>query len=380
LGFEGRTGFEERAGKDVVDVSVNAIELAGGAFAMLAASPLLQEQTETGKLVGILDYCLQVANCRQALLAQRLDLSPMTLNQLLSRRNLVDVPTLLKLLAFFGVTIADFVQKPIPILVSSYQLANFIRSLPDKRESTVQPKLKPGQRATPELLVEVQSTLEAALLEDNPPGLPTLARRMGLTTVKVPWHHYPHLCRAIIEKRKARFNMDVARQGLAEIIDLAETPPPLKTIASHLKTSPVTLRRFFPDEVAAIKAQRCITRNVAALRHDVEAFLIVEPPLSLSEVSRRLGVKTHHIRQYCPDLRQAITRRFAIYRRTCAAERKRTSIAAVRNAVAKLNDEGQFPTKSKVAAVIGRTKRLILTKSEREAFSATMHELGLWQR
>ena len=380
LGFEGRDGSDGRPVKDAVDVTENAVKIARGALTMLAASSLIQERVAIDKLVGLLEYCLQSASCRQVALAKRLGMSPATLNRLICRRSLVTVPTLLNVLACLGLDIADFVQKPVATIVSSGRLDDFSSSLPNKRGSAIQSRLKSGQHATPELLAEVQATLEAALTEDDPPGLPTLARGVGLTKAKVLRSHYPQLCRAIIEKRKSHFNLDAARQVLAEIVSSEATPPPLVTIASQLKTSPVTMRRFFPDEVAAIKARRHAIKDLAALRRSVETFLDVDPPLSLSEISRRLGVKTHHIRQHCPDLQQAIVQRFATYQHTCAVERERQSIAAVRHAVTKLTASGQFPTKSRVAAMLGRTRRLILTKSEREAFSEMMHELGLWQR
>jgi hypothetical protein len=196
----------------------------------------------------------------------------------------------------------------------------------------------------------------------------------------VLWSHYPHLCRAIVEKRKSRFNLEAARQELTKIVNSAATPPSLVTIASRLKTSPITLCKCFPDETTTIKARRRKVQDVVALRRSVTAFLDVDPPLSLSEISRCLDVKTHHIRQHCPDLKQLIVQRFADYQHACAVERKRQSIAALRQAVAELNASGRFPTKSKVATMLGKTGRLILTKSESEAFSEMMHELGLWQR
>src|SRR5262249_37617262 len=144
--------------------------------------------------------------------------------------------------------------------------------------------------------------------------------------------------------------------------------------------SSVTLRRTFPEEVAAIKARRSSIRDVAELRRSMAAFLEVDPPVSCSEISRRLGIKMHHLRQHCPEVRQALIERFALYRHSCARERQRQEREAVRQAVASIHERGQFPTKSKVAAVLGKSRRMILTASEREAFSAMMQELGLWQR
>jgi hypothetical protein len=112
----------------------------------------------------------------------------------------------------------------------------------------------------------------------------------------------------------------------------------------------------------------------------VEAFLTVDPPLSLRAVSRRIGVKLHHVRQHCPDLQQALVQRFATYQHSRTLEREQRAVAAIRQAVTQLNASGQCPTKSKVATLLGRTRRLILSKSESMAFSQMMHELGLQPR
>ncbi len=380
LGFEGRPGSSGRPVKGAVCVTENALTIAQGALSMLAASSLIRESADVAKLVGLLEYCLQSADCRQAALAKQLGMHPVALSRLFRDRSLVNVPTLLNVLACCGLDVADFVQERLAALVSSGRLADLISRLPSKRGSAIQPRLKTGHRATTELLTEVQAALEIAVTEDDPPDLLTIARRVGLTTTRILWRRYPQLCRPIVEKRKSRFNRQEARQVLAEMASSVAPPPPLVTIAAQLKTSPVTLSRLFPDEVAAIKARRRAVKDVAALRRSVEALLAVDPPLSLSEISRRLGVKAHHIRQHLPDLRRTIVQRFAAYRHACSVERARKSIVAVRNAVVELKANGQLPTKSKVAAMLGRTRRLMLFKSESETFSAVMHELGLWQR
>lgn len=381
LGFEGRLCAGDRPVKDASGLTGSAVRTAAGALTLLSISSVIQESVAIDKLAGLLEFCSQSAGCRQVVVAKHLDMSPATLSRLLCRRRLVTVPTLLSALACLGLDTADFVQMPVETIASSGSLDDFIGHLPHGKGESVYPsRLRQGQRASPELLAEVQMTLEAALAEDDPPGLPTLAQRAGLTTVKILRAHYPHLCRAIMEKRKLRFSPQVARQVLTEIANSAATPPSLMTIASQLKTSPVTLCKYFPDEITAIKARRRTIQDVMALRHSVEAFLNEDPPLSLSEVSLRLGIKTYHIQKHCSDLKWVIVQRFAAYQHTCAVERERQSIAAVRRAVTKLDASGQFPTKSKVAALLGRTRRLILTPSESEAFSEMMCELGLWHR
>ena len=357
----------------------SAIQMAEGALNLLAASALIQDKIAHDKLGAIIDYCLQSAHCPQVALAKQLTLWREMIPQLIRGQRRVTIPTLLNVLARLGVQIDEFVEKPVATLVMADSLVHLIAGLSPPQEATPPTVLKPGQHPTAAFLSEIQAVLETALAQDDPPGLPTLARRAGLTTRKVLWSHFPHLCQAIQAKRKRRLNREKIRRVLKKVLSSAAAPPSQETIAARLKISPITLRKYFPEEVAAIRARRRTIQDVAVLRHRVEAFLQANPPLSLSEILRRLDVKTHHLAQHCPDLRQALVQRFATYQHARAVERERQSIAAVREAVMQLHASGQLPTKTKVAVILGKTRRMILTKGESEAFRAMMSELGLWQ-
>jgi len=380
LGYASRPGGDGRAVQTAFAVGECAAVLAQGACTLLAAGSVIGEQLERTKLANLLDSCLVAANCRQAALARALGLSSEALHRLIGGGHVLNLPTLLNILAEVGVGIADFVHQPLASLVASGHLDAFVQRLPNKRPSAMPSRLKQGQRASAALLAEVRVTLEAGLAEEDPPALKTLAQHVGLTTVKLLWSHEPQLCRAIRDKRKARFNRQAAKEVVAALASSNVLPPTLETIAAQLNTSLVTLRRAFPAEVAAIKARRSSIQDVTELRRTMAAFLEVDPPVSCSEISRRLGIKMHHLRQHCPDVRQALVERFALYRQSCARARQRQECEAVRQAVASLHERGQFPTKSKVAAVLGKSRRMILTVTEREAFSVKMQELGLWQR
>lgn len=381
LGWRERPGLNGCAASPLSVLPNDVIDLAQGACRLLAASSCIQARGECNSTIAqLLHYCLDVSHCRSVTLAQRLTLSPTGLSRLVRGQDLVSIPTLLRLGERLGLTVNDFAEQDVAAIVSSGRLNAFLQTLPNKYAHPGPSRLRPGRRATPELCTEVQLALETALAKEDPPGLPTLARQVGLTTVKILWHYYPHLCRAIIAKRKARFNPEQARQTLAEIATAPTMPPSLVTIARQLKTSPVSLKRYFPALVAVIKARHVIVGNVEKLRDRVAAFTVIEPPLSFSEVTKRVGIKAHHIRHHCPDLHHVLVQRYAEYRHTCATERKQASIEAVRTAVQMLHKNGQYPTKHKVALLLGKPSRLILSTVESEAFHKMMQELALWQR
>ncbi len=111
----------------------------------------------------------------------------------------------------------------------------------------------------------------------------------------------------------------------------------------------------------------------------MRTFLEMEPPLSMAEVSRRLGWSKDYVLQHYPDLYQTIVQRFADYRHTRALERERQRAAAVRDAVLELHSLGQFPTPTKVAAILNQSSWTSLKPPEKKAYEEMMYELGLWQ-
>jgi transcriptional regulator with XRE-family HTH domain len=379
LGRSSQPSTDPSSPEDTLPVTDSALPSAQGALNLLAASALIQEEIPRDKLGALFDYCLQSAHCPQVTLAKRLNLAREMIPQLIRGERRVTIPTLLNVLARLGLRIDEFVAKPVATLVTADSLVHLIAGLSPPPEATPPTVLRPGQHPTTAFLAEIQALLETALAQNDPPGLPTLARRAGLTTRKVLWSHFPHLCQAIQAKRKRRLNREKIRRVLKKVLSSAAAPPSQETIAARLKISPITLRKYFPDEVAALRAQRRTIQDVAVLRHRVEAFLQADPPLPLSETSRRLDVKMHHIVQHCPELRHALVARFKAYQHARAVERERQAIAAVRAAVSQVHARGELPTKTKVATILYKNRRAILTKTESEAFHAMMSELGLWQ-
>ena len=373
----GMLGREHNRIKEENEISKALLAEARAMQTFLAASPPVPEQASIKKLAALLEYSIRQSHSYPPALAAQLGLRPHIVYRLLAGGTLVSPTTLLTALSGLGVETRKFVDRSIAEIVASGCLGSAIDRLPPKRR-TLHRRLRTGQHASPQLLAEMQAALEAALHEDYPPPLTVVARCIGVK-VKTLRRRFPCLSRDIIEKRRAKRSLPAWREHLAQIVHSSEIPPPIHAIASQMKTSSVTLGKFFPAEMAVVKSRRRIVEE-SVLRREVAAFLEVEPPVSFEQVSRQLGVKTHHIRRHCPDLQQAIVQRFAAYKLSRTLERRRLAVAAVRDAVLRLNMEGQLPTKTKVAVMLKRTHRAILTVAESAAFTQIMHELGLWQR
>jgi hypothetical protein len=374
LGLSERTASSTQLSDPVTE---DAMRVAQGASAMLAAASLSMHDVTLDKLVRMLQWCLQAANCRQIHLARALKLEPHTVYRIVARDNLIAIPTLLTILAGLGVGVPDFVTRSFDEIVASDCMAQFVAGLPNKQKRRRPSSLAKGQRATPELLAAIQAALESAVEEATPTTLKALAFGLGLTTPKLLRTHYPQLSQKIVDRRKAAANLEMFGEYLRAVVDGVETPPPLFRIAEQLKTSVVTLYKYFPEEMQVILERRRIVADVTEFQRQVAAFLDVDLPLPLHKVALQLGVKASHIRLHCPDLQRAIVQRHTEYKHARSLERKHRLVVQVREAVVALHAQGKRPSKSKVAAMIGRERWQILKGEEVEAFMEAMRDLGL---
>jgi hypothetical protein len=373
LGFEGRPRSNSRSATGATYVTNEAIKLAEATRAMLAASPLIQEDLSIQKLLALLDHGVKVSGCTQGALAQRLG-THRRLGYRLTHNKRVTLAILLQLLTSMELEMADFVREPIAILVS-HHLDSFVRSLPRKQTGNLPAARKVGQRAPTDIWDGAQALLEATVAEEYPPSVRALARRMRVSSSALRYH-YPELCRTISEKRRLRSRGEVVRRVLTEAANAEVPPPPLYRLASQVKTGAWSLHEHFPDEVAAVQARRARWEAVN-VQQKLEGFLEIDPPLSMREVAHRIGWCTTYVKGHHPQLYQAIVRRYAEYRHTCALEREQQAQAAVRDAVLQLHSSGHFPTKANVARILRASDWTILTETEREAFDEMMAELGL---
>ncbi|MCO5189462.1 MAG: TniQ family protein [Anaerolineae bacterium] len=360
------------------DCDEAAQELAERILRMLAVGQSGGQDVTLEKLSRLLCWCQQKANCRQIDLVRGLEIEPpFVVYRLISQKNLITIPILLTILDGLGVTPYHFMTKQFEEIVTSGCMQQFVGRLPNKEKKRVRSRLAKGQRATPELLADVEKRLTAALKEEMPPSLTALSRELGLTTVKVLKRHYPEMCRAIVNKRRVCFDFDLVGDYLKELIGATEMPPTLNEIAKQLQTSAVTLRANFPEEMAALVARRKVIPDVADFSRQVAAFLEVMPPLPLIEVAAQLGVAPYHIRLHCPKLRQEIVKRHTDYIHERSLERKRQRATKVRESVSTLHAQGEYPTKTKVAKMFGREQWQILVPDESEAFTEAMRDLGV---
>jgi hypothetical protein len=102
--------------------------------------------------------------------------------------------------------------------------------------------------------------------------------------------------------------------------------------------------------------------DVAGVRGALEAALTQAAPMSLRAIGIRVGYSSQYLRQYAPDLCDAIVERYRDVRAAHKAERLRESVVEIRRVAGALHAEGVYP--SAVRVIAGACRPLRLTEPE----------------
>lgn len=182
--------------------------------------------------------------------------------------------------------------------------------------STAAPKIEPGR---------LHRQLEQLLADPDYDfvSLAQVAQSLGVSPGIIA-HHCPQLHAQIgqrnrqVRQAKRQSRQEKLAGDLTAILAAAETPPPpLTEVARRLQIHPDSVQKLCPDLCRLIIErhrrfyQTCQERMETELRH----FLADEtqPPLSVSQIARRLATNTAHLHHYFPELCQALTRRYRSY-------------------------------------------------------------------
>lgn len=158
----------------------------------------------------------------------------------------------------------------------------------------------------------MEKALQQALKETLPPSLAEIANRLGYVSAQCFRTKFPHLCEAIMERRAKSSVEHALQEALKE-----ENPPSLSQIAENCGYACLSdFREKFSDLCDLIIARRaeCRARFLNRLKMNLEAILVENPPPTLQAVSKRLGHKSTAILFLSyPDLSQAIAKRHATH-------------------------------------------------------------------
>lgn len=170
-------------------------------------------------------------------------------------------------------------------------------------------------------MLRIRQELEAILAADEtpPPCFQEVARRLKQPHTTL-YNRFPDLGRAIIKRYEEWHEAEIRRlhQELEAILANDETPPPsLTEVANRVGEHRNTLLSRFPELCRQIedRHQKHEEAERIRIRQELEQILQSDeiPPLSIEQVSQRLGYERRYFRRNFPELYQAITERYQEY-------------------------------------------------------------------
>jgi AraC-like DNA-binding protein len=208
---------------------------------------------------------------------------------------------------------------------------------------------------------------------DSP--LKAIAKGLGCHC-KVLRKRFPELCRLVEDRYKKSFDLVQINQALVNALACSITPPSVKEIAKSLGYPEKVLEYHFPELCSEIFKRRSIKFDTEHLRSALEAVLTnKEEPISMSEVSRRLGYSADVLRKHFPELCAAIAAKYQKFRHQRKQERVQKLCLAAQEATAAIHNQGERPTQTRVGSVMGGTIHFRIPEV-RSAWQQKMKELG----
>jgi transcriptional regulator with XRE-family HTH domain len=173
---------------------------------------------------------------------------------------------------------------------------------------------------------EIGAALKASLAHDDPESVPRIARRLGYASSAPILQQFPALCRGIHAKiasqKKARMRAmrRIVKQALQQ-----KAPPSLRQLATRLgyKDKKVIGHYFGPFSSELLALRKAVKKKEATrLRRKLQRSTRKEPPPSVGEVCRRLGLQRLKASRWFPNEYRVIVARYLQRRRERARRRQ----------------------------------------------------------
>jgi len=216
---------------------------------------------------------------------------------------------------------------------------------------------EPGTKRICELN-RIRELLEGSLVQDPPVSVRSIAAMLGYADGNGGFIHrrFPELCRSIAIRRKAweKGRLEALRSAVSMAI-LEQPPPTLHALSRRLgfQTS-TTLRSWVPDLADRLK-KKCSVYAAAEtnkLRVALSVILQEDPAPSFASVARRLQRSPSSLKEKAPDLCSAIASRHQRQRAATAQERRKVLEDEVWRIAKDLKAKGQNPTQARILSLL----------------------------
>ncbi len=206
----------------------------------------------------------------------------------------------------------------------------------------------------------IKDALQKALNEPVTPSLLEIRKRLGYQSKYkgrlVLQRRFPELCQAIAERRAAQQvkYQSYLRRKLKSI--LGEEPAPTLTEVSKR----LGFRRYnyllehHPDLCRVIVRRHSEYRKAKfnGISDKLRAILREDPPVSLLTAATRLGHCSAYLGSRFPDVCQAISKRYRLFKRKRRLENKREAVKRLRATALRLDSTGVYPSLNRIKAAL----------------------------
>lgn len=204
----------------------------------------------------------------------------------------------------------------------------------------------------------IRSSLEQSLAQDPPVSVRRIAAQLGYANGGLIHRKFPDLCHAIAEKLEAckvrRFG---ALRRAVSAASVEDPPPTLHNLSRRLGfRNSSTLRSWFRNETDRLLEARAIhaQKETANLRAALLSILSGESAPSLSSVARQLDLSVSTLAEKCPDLCRAIHARYLQCQQERTREREHLLNEEVCRIAKRLLAKGQTPTEARIMRALSK--------------------------
>jgi hypothetical protein len=207
----------------------------------------------------------------------------------------------------------------------------------------------------------IELALQRAATESPPPSLQAIGRRLGYESrsrsVKEFKRKFPELSRLVLERRateRAKHQNDLKLK--LESILLEQPPPTLSSVKGRLGSNTTSnLLDHYPELCRMIVIRHAQYRKAQfnSVPNKLKVILSQEPPVSLRTAAKQLGRNPAYLGSRFPQECQAISKRYALFKRKLGMEKKQEAAKRLRALAFDLDSQGIYPSLKRIKAVFG---------------------------
>jgi hypothetical protein len=358
-------------GEDVSEGELNrALWVTDTVGELLADAPLLPSPPRKGVIAGAISTYGWQSGISIPAIARQVGLNGTTLVQWARGKNLPHFGSLLRF--------CWNVDTSLKVLLSADT------TKPKDSDGPVTSVIKEPERRRPFSYEKTLRELQLALTEYPPPSMGEVLRRAECCP-STARGRFKDIYPDVVNRRKEyvkerRVNAENEMRCVLQRAALEDPPPSVAELLRRTNSlSRSKIRRRFPDlyQAAAGRHAAWVRNKHEQMRKALEDALDEYPPVSMAELAERLGRNKAKFYSAYPELRHAVSARYAEYRASRSAERAANLCEEVRLVALMLVSKGLYPSTARVTNNLSKPATLSYYKAALNELRKVRDELGI---